>query len=55
MSLLPFAVQDISKIREWDDLPENAKKYVQRVDELTGVKSLWIGVGPGRDAIVMQP
>jgi len=52
---LPGWEQDISKIRNWDDLPENAKKYVQRVDELTGVKSTWIGVGPGRDAIVMQP
>ena len=38
-----------------EDLPEAAQNYVKRVDELTGVKTVWIGVGPGRDAIVIQP
>lgn len=41
--------------RSWDQLPENARKYVQRVQELIGVECRWIGVGPGRDAIVLQP
>ena len=47
--------QDISKVRKWEDLPQKARDYVMRVDQLTGVKSVWIGVGPGRDAIVIQP
>lgn len=46
---------DISKVRTWDELPENAIKYIARIEELVGVKCKWIGVGPGRDAIVVQP
>ena len=41
--------------RSWGELPENAQKYVQRVQQLIGVECRWIGVGPGRDAIVVQP
>lgn len=28
--------------------------YVQRVEDLLGVPIKWIGVGPGRDAIVVK-
>jgi hypothetical protein len=28
--------------------------YVQRCEELLGVPIVWIGVGPGRDAIVVK-
>ncbi len=45
----------VVQVRTWDDLPENARKYVERVQELVGVECRWIGVGPGRDAIVEQP
>jgi adenylosuccinate synthase len=41
--------------RRWEELPGNAKKYIARIQELIGVKIEWIGVGPGRDAIVVQP
>ena len=51
---LPGWKSDISKCRSWQDLPENAKKYIARIEELVGVKCKWIGVGPGRDAIVVQ-
>ena len=43
------------QVRRWEDLPENARRYVQRVQLLCGVPVRWIGVGPGRDAIVLQP
>ena len=43
------------QVRRWDDLPKNAKDYVARIQDLIGVKIEWIGVGPGRDAIVVQP
>ncbi|KAK9914823.1 hypothetical protein WJX75_001005 [Coccomyxa subellipsoidea] len=52
---IPGWQTDISKVRTWDDLPEAARKYIARIQELIGVKLEWIGVGPGRDAIVMQP
>ena len=52
---LPGWKSDISKIRSWDDMPENAKKYVERVEQLAGVECRYIGVGPGRDAMVIKP
>lgn len=52
---IPGWKSDISKCRTWEDLPENARKYIARIEELVGVKCKWIGVGPGRDAIVVQP
>lgn len=41
--------EDISDIKEFDKLPEAAKKYILRVEELIGCKIISIGVGPGRD------
>ena len=47
--------QHALQVRLWEDLPENARKYMARIQELIGVKLKWIGVGPGRDALVVQP
>ena len=53
---LPGWKSDISDVRDWKDMPENAKNYVKRVEELSGgVECRFIGVGPGRDAIVIKP
>lgn len=46
---------DISNVRRWEDLPQQARDYVQRIEDLTGIYCRWIGVGPGRDAIVIKP
>ncbi len=45
---LPGWKQDTSSIEEYDKLPENAKRYLKRVEELTGVKVDIASVGPGR-------
>jgi len=45
---------DISEIREYDDLPKAAQRYVERVEELARVPITSIGVGPGRDATLMR-
>ena len=42
-------------MRSWEELPANAKAYVKRIEELCSVPIKWIGVGPGRDAIIEQP
>lgn len=52
---LPGWRQDISKARSWEELPENAQKYVQFIEDRIGVHVKWIGVGPGRDAVVIKP
>lgn len=45
--------EDISKAREFDDLPATAQSYVRRIEELSGTRISVIGVGPGRDENVV--
>ena len=45
---------DISAVRQYDDLPKGAQRYVERVEELAGVPVTSVGVGPGRDATLMR-
>ena len=45
---------DISKVTSYDDLPLAAKAYVERVEELSGVRVSSVGVGPGREATLMR-
>jgi adenylosuccinate synthase len=49
---LPGWWEDISRCRTFDELPENAQRYVLRVEELIGTRVSAIGVGPGRDEII---
>jgi len=44
--------EDISSVRDFDSLPENAKKYLKRIEELTGVKIGLIGVGKEREQTI---
>ncbi len=44
---------DISHVRKFDDLPENAKIYLKRVEELTGLPVAMIGVGPKREQTIV--
>ncbi len=51
----PGWTEDISTITVFDDLPENAKKYVKRIEELAGVPVIIISVGPDRaETIVIE-
>lgn len=40
--------EDITGVRTFDELPENAKAYVRKIEELTGVPVGMISVGPDR-------
>jgi adenylosuccinate synthase len=44
--------EDISECRSWDDLPENAQRYFERIEELLGVPISLISVGPGREETI---
>ncbi|BDU50996.1 adenylosuccinate synthase [Haliovirga abyssi] len=41
--------EDISKIKSYDALPENAKKYIAKIEEVVGAKISMVSVGPNRD------
>ncbi|WP_094548704.1 adenylosuccinate synthase [Petroclostridium xylanilyticum] len=45
---------DIGHIRRYEDLPENAKKYIERIEKLCDVRVGMIGVGPGRDQNIIK-
>lgn len=45
---------DISSAREYKQLPENAKKYVERVEEFLEVPVTVISVGPGREETIYR-
>lgn len=51
---MPGWQTDISKARKFEDLPENAQKYVQKIEELTGVPAKYIGVGQDREQMIMR-
>ncbi|PKA49849.1 Adenylosuccinate synthetase, chloroplastic [Apostasia shenzhenica] len=44
----------ISSIRKYEELPQAARRYVERIEELVGVPVHYIGVGPGRDALIFK-
>jgi adenylosuccinate synthase len=46
---------DITEVRAWNDLPGEARAYVERVEELAGVPITMISVGPQRAATFEKP
>jgi len=46
--------QDTSGITKFNNLPENAKKYLARIEELSNVKIKIVSVGPGREATIIK-
>ncbi|CAB59683.1 Adenylosuccinate synthetase [Schizosaccharomyces pombe] len=41
-------------ITHWDQMPENAKKYIEFIEKFVGVPITFIGVGPGRDEMLVK-
>lgn len=50
---LPGWQEDVTGARTIDDLPQNARAYVQRVSELCDVPITMVSVGPEREQVVM--
>jgi len=44
--------EDITKIRDFKNLPINAKKYIKRIEKFTKVRVNFIGVGPERSEVI---
>jgi adenylosuccinate synthase len=45
--------EDISSARTLEDLPPNARAYVQTLEEMSGARISAVGVGPDRDETVV--
>ena len=50
----PGWTEDITGARAFSDLPKNAQDYVLAVEAMSGSRISAIGVGPGRDEIVVR-
>ncbi|MBI2658524.1 adenylosuccinate synthetase [Candidatus Woesearchaeota archaeon] len=44
---------DITKVRSYDKLPNNAKKYLRRIEELLKVPISIVSVGPKREQTIV--
>ena len=50
---MPAWDEDITGCRTFEELPEKAQDYVKRLEELSGCRMSYIGVGPGRDQTIV--
>jgi adenylosuccinate synthase len=46
--------EDITKCRDFSELPPNAQRYVERIEDLCGARVSVVGVGPGRDENIVR-
>ncbi len=51
---MPGWTEDISTIRNYEDLPENARNYVEKIEELIECKITSIGVGVERGDMIFR-
>lgn len=46
--------KDISGVRTWEELPEEAKAYVQLIERAIRCPIKWVSVGPERESIIVR-
>jgi adenylosuccinate synthase len=51
---LPGWGSDTTGCRSWDDLPDAARAYVERLEELAGVPISHVSVGPERAQMIVR-
>jgi len=54
LEYFPGWSEDITGARTFSDLPKNAQDYVTALEAMSGARFSAIGVGPARDAIIVQ-
>ncbi|PWN42542.1 Adenylosuccinate synthetase [Ceraceosorus guamensis] len=51
---VPGWKEDITKATSFEQLPEKCKAYVLRIEQFLGVHIKWIGVGAGRESMIVR-
>ena len=51
---MPAWEEDITGCTTFEELPQKAQDYVLRLEELSGTRMSYIGVGPGRDQTIVR-
>lgn len=44
--------EDISNVKSFDNIPKNAKNYIRKIEEITGINVSIISVGPDREQTI---
>ena len=47
--------EDVAEAARAEDLPPAARKYVERIADLSGVPLRWVSIGPERDRTLEMP
>ena len=55
MERFPGWEEDTTGCRSFDELPRNAREYVTWIADQVGIPIPYIGVGPARDQMVVNP
>jgi len=50
---MPGWEEDITGVRTIEDLPVNAKDYIKRIEDFTGIEPVIVSVGPDRDETML--
>ncbi len=51
---MPGWNEDISGIREYAKLPQNARNYIEKIEELVGCRIAYVSVGANRKALIVR-
>ena len=46
--------EDITKVRTFDELPEAARAYLERIESFVGVRVGIVSVGPDREQTIIR-
>jgi len=46
--------EDITGVRKIEDLPDNARRYLDRIEELAGLEIVIVSLGPEREATIVK-
>jgi adenylosuccinate synthase len=44
--------EDLGGVRSWEELPANARTYIEFVEDAVGAPVRWISVGPERQQLI---
>jgi len=50
---MPGWQKDISGVRQFEDLPSEAKDYIRRIEDFTGTPAVIVSVGPDRSETLL--
>ena len=54
LKTVPGWNQDISAVRQWEDLPQAARDYVEMIEDAVGCPITYVSVGAERDAYIYR-